>query len=378
MNTCPYQQKCGGCSLRHLSIKEYQAYKAYKFTALVKQLQRSKDSTTDFIFIDDGMRRRCELDFKLIKGKLFLGFNATQSHELVDIHTCPSLTLLINQNLPHIRNFLAELCQIKISTKKKNKLITENIIGGSIHITNADNGLDVLIKTNTPFNLEHRILTCDFVNSQPDIVRISMQMQNKIPEIIVEKVAPIINMNNAAVNIPPGAFLQASFDGQKALADTVKEYIGNVNGNIADLFCGIGTFSYYLSDNIKNKITAVDSAFELISEFQKNINRLVLPNIKIVQRNLFKYPLDTQELSNFDIIIFDPPRAGAKAQITKICELNSADKPQKIIAISCNPHTFVNDAVMLAENGYNLNAITMIDQFVYNKHFELVALFERI
>lgn len=103
----------------------------------------------------------------------------------------------------------------------------------------------------------------------------------------------------------------------------------------------------------------------------------MLPNIKIVRKNLFKYPLDANELKEFDIVVFDPPRAGAKAQVEQISAMPMADKPQKIVAVSCNPHTFVNDANNLIEGGYYLKEITMVDQFVYARHFELVALFEK-
>lgn len=50
--------------------------------------------------------------------------------------------------------------------------------------------------------------------------------------------------------------------------------------------------------------------------------------------------------------------------------------PHKIIAVSCNPHTFVNDANMLIEAGYKIKEITIVDQFIYSPHAELVALFE--
>ncbi|MBQ4400145.1 MAG: RNA methyltransferase, partial [Alphaproteobacteria bacterium] len=46
--------------------------------------------------------------------------------------------------------------------------------------------------------------------------------------------------------------------------------------------------------------------------------------------------------------------------------------------ISCNPHTFINDAATLIFGGYKLTEITMVDQFVFTEHFELVALFEKI
>jgi 23S rRNA (uracil1939-C5)-methyltransferase len=127
--------------------------------------------------------------------------------------------------------------------------------------------------------------------------------------------------------------------------------------------------------NIRNKITAIDSSAELLNGFRQTVNALMLPNIEIVQKNLFKYPLDETELRDFAAVVFDPPRSGAAAQVQKLANMPPSEKPQKIIAVSCNPHTFINDANVLIAGGYEIKEMTMVDQFVYAKHFELVALF---
>ena len=153
------------------------------------------------------------------------------------------------------------------------------------------------------------------------------------------------------------------------------KYIGEHKGRIADLFCGIGTFSYPLCRNQDNKITAIDSSPELLEGFKQSVNRNQIKNVKIEARNLFKYPLDEQELSQLDIVVFDPPRDGAATQVKNLADCSNA--PQIVVAVSCNPHTFVNDANTLIDGGYTLKEITMVDQFIYSGHTELVALFEK-
>ena len=144
-----------------------------------------------------------------------------------------------------------------------------------------------------------------------------------------------------------------------------------------DLFCGIGTFSYPLSLNIKNKITAVDSSKEALGAFNDTVKSAVIPNISVVCKNLFKYPLSGDELKGYDIVVFDPPRAGAGAQMKEIAKLEENTRPQKIVAVSCNPETFVTDANILLDCGYNIKEITIVDQFIYSPHAEVVALFEK-
>lgn len=375
---CKYQQICGGCPLRKFSTEEYRNYKISKFEYVISKLKQLNIKQNAPIFIEDGNRRRAEMTFQYHKGKIILGFNAPQSHQIIDVETCPSLTEDINLFLPELRSFLHRFCAIKQNQKVKNKIVTTSITSGDIFITQADNGIDILIKITNKAGLEHRMEISDFVNNTPNVIRVSISTGNALPETIAEKLKPFIKISDREVFIPSGTFLQPSTAGQQTLIDLVMRYIGNDTGNIADLFCGVGTFSYPLSQNVKNKITAIDSSEELLSGFKQTINKLMIPNIEILQKNLFKYPLDEEELKKFDIIVFDPPRAGAKAQVEKISAMNDADKPHKVIAISCNPHTFINDADTLISSNYRIKEITFVDQFVYTEHFELVAFFERI
>jgi 23S rRNA (uracil1939-C5)-methyltransferase len=169
--------------------------------------------------------------------------------------------------------------------------------------------------------------------------------------------------------------LQPSTEGQNVLGNLVLGYMKNIKGNIADLFCGVGTFSYLLADIDKVKIVAIDSSEELLKGFTTSLNRNQITNIKIKNKNLFKYPLDENELKDFDAILFDPPRAGAKSLCEKLA--TAPQKPAILVAVSCNPNTFLNDAKILISGGYRLKEVTMVDQFIYSNHSELVAFFTK-
>lgn len=376
--SCPYQNICGGCPLRTMPVDAYRQYKTARFEQIASMIAQEHITFGAPMFVNDGCRRRAEMTFQYKKGRIILGFNTAQSHNIADVENCMALTDGINAVLPKVREFLQRFCDIKTTQKIKTKFVSSQITQGEIWLTEVANGIDVLLEINDKISLEHRMEICDFANAAPEIVRISAGVKNQTPEKIVEKTKPQIDICAHKVFVPAGTFLQASQEGQNALTKLVLQYMGNLSGNIADLFCGVGTFSYPLSANIKNKITAIDSSAELLNAFRQTVNFLTIPNIKIEQKNLFKYPLDVTELKIFDAVVFDPPRAGAKAQIAQIAMMNEADKPQKIVAVSCNPHTFVNDANTLVQNGYYLKEMTLVDQFVFAEHFELVACFEKI
>jgi 23S rRNA (uracil1939-C5)-methyltransferase len=90
-------------------------------------------------------------------------------------------------------------------------------------------------------------------------------------------------------------------------------------------------------------------------------------------RDLFRRPLQADELKRFDAVVIDPPRPGAKAQAEALAKC----AVPKVVYVSCNPASFARDARILADGGYRLTRAQPIDQFVWSPHTELVATFER-
>lgn len=376
--SCPYQDSCGGCTLRSLGEPEYRRQKIAAFEAVLQRLHQTGISQGNPVFIGDSTRRRASLAFIYKRSVLTFGFNEAKSSNLVDIVSCPLLTPAINAVLPAIRNLLAEICAAGRRQKKGKKVLRQPIASGDVFICETFNGIDIVLEYDVPLELPHRMAIFEAAQNSPEIIRISHRRKvNDSAEPVVEKAKPYNQIGGHDIYIPAGTFLQPSIAGEQALTSLVLKYLGNTGGNIADLFCGVGTFSYVLASDINNKITAVDSSPELLKGFQETINKNMIPNIKILQRNLFKYPLADKELSGFDAIVFDPPRAGASAQIAEVVKLAPEGRPGKIIAVSCNPHTFVNDANALLDNGYRLQEITLVDQFTYSNHSEAVALFTK-
>lgn len=376
---CEFQDRCGGCVHRHLSEKEYQNRKRAEVSYILQNLETHDFKFAEPVFIGDGTRRRASFAFEHKKGQLILGFNQHKSDTVVDVKSCALLTPKINDNLENIRQMLLAICEIAVPVMKKNKQVGVNKLDhGDVLITQAANGLDVVLEFAAELNLDYRMTLFEQSQSYTDIIRIShRQKELDKPETIIEKTKPFIDIAGYEVYIPAGTFLQASDASEQALIKLVMGYLGDTQGKIADLFCGVGTFSYPLSRHLNNKILAVDSSPVLLEGFQFSINKNMIPNITLKDKNLFKYPLDEKELKNFAAIVIDPPRAGAAPQMQKLIALNAEERPTKIISVSCNPHSFVKDANVLINGGYHLQEITLVDQFIYSNHSELVALFTK-
>ena len=377
--SCPYADRCGGCVSRQKTVDEYQKSKEKNFRQILAQIKAENFEFGKPIFVPDGTRRRASMAFLRKKGKVVLGFNEEASKNIVDCETCALLTPKLNEVLPFIKNLLNEICAMPFKTKKKGKKPVQTYLeGGDVWLCEADNGIDVVLEFDAELELDHRMVIFEQAQTSESVIRISHRRKpDNEAEPIVEKNAPYIKIADTFVYIPAGTFLQPSKAGEQALVALVLKYLGETTGKIADLFCGVGTFSYPLARNVKNKIIAADSSERLLDGFRRSVNKNMISNIEILTKNLFKYPLDVKELQGFSAVVFDPPRAGAAAQVAELAAIPQSERPEKIIAVSCNPGTFVNDANKLIEGGYKLVEVTMVDQFIYSNHSELVALFTK-
>ena len=171
--------------------------------------------------------------------------------------------------------------------------------------------------------------------------------------------------------MPPGAFLQATAEGEAALAKLVLEHVGEAK-RVADLFCGIGTFALRLAE--RARVSAADSEAAAVKALQQAAAKTGgLKPVEAATRDLFRRPFMAAELKGFDAVVFDPPRQGAEAQAR---ELVKSAVPL-VVAVSCDATTFARDARILVDGGYKLVGVTPVDQFRYSFHVEMVGKFEK-
>jgi 23S rRNA (uracil1939-C5)-methyltransferase len=173
------------------------------------------------------------------------------------------------------------------------------------------------------------------------------------------------------VRLPPGAFLQATAGAEAALTAFVSEAAAGA-GRIADLYCGVGTFTFRLAEIAP--VYAVDAAAPAIQALAGAV--ATAPGLKGIvaeARDLTRRPVLAEELKKVDVAVFDPPRAGAAEQTAELAR----SKVSRVIAVSCNPATFVRDARKLVDAGFRLERLLPVDQFLWSSHVELAAVFQR-
>lgn len=353
---CPHFGTCGGCTLQHMSEN---AYRDFKLSVLQKAIPAElRPFGYDApVFVPARTRRR--VSFALLwNGKLRrFGLNEAGSSRIVSVETCVQLVPELEKLILPLRKFLTE-GGLPFGAKKG---------VGDVSVLWADNGADILFTLPFSPDLQWRRALSDF-GTAVSAARISWRRsERESAESLFVARPPVLNVCGFTLKPPAGCFLQPDKEGEAALQEKVREYAGKAK-KIVDLFCGAGTFSLALLEK-KRKIYGVDNAAEALSALQSASEG----RIATETRDLFRTPLFSDELDAYDAVIFDPPRAGAKAQAEQIA-LSSVPV---VVAVSCNPSTFARDAEILARGGYVMKRLTPVDQFVYSPHIELVALFEK-
>jgi 23S rRNA (uracil1939-C5)-methyltransferase len=120
------------------------------------------------------------------------------------------------------------------------------------------------------------------------------------------------------------------------------------------------------------KVDAFDSDRRAIGALEEGAKHATgLKPISARVRDLFREPLSARELAQYDVVVFDPPRAGAAEQAERLAKSNVP----LVISVSCSAATLARDARLLIDGGYEMGPITPVDQFLYSPHVELIAVF---
>jgi 23S rRNA (uracil1939-C5)-methyltransferase len=352
---CPHFGLCGGCALQHWSLEPYLAWKQDQ----VRQALAHRGLETQIaapIACTPASRRRLALHARSGPKGPLLGFKERGSWTLVDITVCTIADPALVRALPALRR----LGGVFLGKPKS---------APTLHVTLTLSGIDVDVtgvegagKGPSP---AVRAAVAEAAGAG-DFARVTQS-----GEILYQVRQPVVRFGPATVALPPGGFLQASARAETTMAALA---VGAVAGakRIADLFCGAGAFSFPLAQVAA--VLAADSSATAIAALRSALATAQGSKPIVTEtRDLYRRPVMAVELKKIDAVVFDPPRAGAEAQVTEI----AGSKVGVVVGVSCNPVTFARDARILVDAGFRLESVTPVDQFLWSPHIELVGVFRR-
>jgi len=348
---CRHFTHCGGCALQHLEREAYLAWKRESVTAAFAA-RGIEAQVSHVVSVGLGARRRATFSARRSGRGVVLGFYEAKGHEIVDLHECPVTASAIVRALPGLKRLIEPFTAQKVPLR--------------LTVTLAANGLDVAIEDlpgelgpDARERLAHEAAACK-------LARVTLA-----GDTLYQSTVPAVRFGEANVVLPPRAFLQAAPAAEAEMVRLVVSALGGAR-RIADLFSGLGTFTFPLAKGAP--VLAVDGDKQAIGALQSAAKRT--PGLKPIEtkvRDLFREPLSPKELESFDAVVLDPPRAGAAAQAAALV----GSRVVTIAAVSCNPATLARDARILIDGGFKLERVTPVDQFLYSPHVEAVAVLRR-
>jgi 23S rRNA (uracil1939-C5)-methyltransferase len=353
---CPHFTVCGGCGLQHLSTEPYYRLRERIAREAVERAGYHGARIEPAVRIGPASRRRAELKVTVSDSGVRLGFYGRKSHAVVDVRSCPLLE-------PELERILTPL-----------RLLCGDLRGGrlleSAKLTAADTGIDLVLTAKAGLNPTDAPALFAFAETN-DLARVSWKSGGGVTEVVSR--GPVQALFAAvSVDLPPGAFLQATRLGLSSITELILAEIRSP-ARVADLYAGCGAYSFPLAA-LPCRV-AVFEGDEAMAEAARAAARRfgMAGTVAVERRDLFRSPVEAGRLRAFDAVVVNPPRNGAEPQVAAVAESGAP----LVIMVSCNPRTLERDAKQLKTGGYRLERLVPVDQFFWSAHIESVAVFRR-
>ena len=183
--------------------------------------------------------------------------------------------------------------------------------------------------------------------------------------------------------VRPSGFWQTHVRGAEVLANAVLAAAAFGAGEagagraVMELYSGAGLFSVPLARAVgaSGRVVTLEgdegavrdagenlAAFDWVDAFAGNVDR---EGIVDLSGQLGAVP---------DVVVADPPRAGAGAEV---CEAIAATGAPRVVLVSCDPAAGARDLRALTEAGYELESLQAWDLFPHTHHVEMVSVLSR-
>ena len=347
---CPYFGRCGGCLLQHIPYEEQVRWKGEKLSRYLGLDVEVIPSPKIY-----GHRNRIDV----VISTTGIGFRRYGTwYDVVDIAVCPVFGERSARVLKSLREFIGDFKPSLYDIRKNEGflryiVIREGKFTGELMVNLVTKG--GALPEEFPEYFPYATSLYWSVNeSQSDV------SYGEIKRFWGE---PFIRerLDDVTYLIHPNSFFQTNSYQAVNLVRKVAELADGER--VLDLYSGVGTFGVYLAkrgftvEGVEINPFAVEMANE-----NAEINGV---NAKFRVGS----DRDVEDLSNYDTVIVDPPRAGLHPKlIRKILK----DAPERLIYVSCNPKTLAENLSALGEK-YRIESAVGLDMFPHTAHVEAVV-----
>ncbi|MEA3466299.1 MAG: 23S rRNA (uracil(1939)-C(5))-methyltransferase RlmD [Thermodesulfobacteriota bacterium] len=360
---CNHFDDCGGCDWQQLSYADQCNWKERLFRenclhqlspdpAVIKPLLVSPQPL--------GYRSRVQFKCRTTSSGFKLGFYRRGSHTVVDLISCHVVDPKINILMPQLRQlfddspYANQIQQIDVAVGDSG---SPRVI---VHINSGQVG-----------NF------CEWLAEHVDYLPVALFVRGdrcaRLQQIKGERDV-YLEVDDPAIMLAyaPGGFAQINLQQNRVLVELVKRSAAvGVDDTVLDLYCGMGNFALPLA-GLAKRVIGVEGYVPSIELAKSNAAKNGIENSAFYAESVEKFILSVQE--QVDVVILDPPRAGAKEAVLPLMKL----QPRRIVYVSCDQHTLMRDLKVLLEGCYQLRSIQPIDMFPQTAHTEVLAVLDRV
>lgn len=347
---CRHFTRCGACRLQHLPPALYRAFKRERVLRELCRRGLGEVPLEPLLEVPLASRRRIRLAYRRTPKQVVLGFRRLRGHDPIDVEECPVARPELVRRLPLLRRHLAAIGAAGEA--------------GEVMLCEMANGVELVLRFPLTPSLGDRERLAALAE-ELDLARVAVAGPAGVEPVVVRR-EPVLVLGSFRVAVPPGAFLQPTWESERLLGDFVGRWLAR-GDRVADLYAGLGALTLPHAARLRRLVLMEEHA-ACIAALRRALGNSAV--VGAVRRDLERRPLLAEE-GPWDVLVLNPPRRGAWAQVR---ELDPGWAP-RLLYVSCNPATFARDARALCARGYRLVQLTPLDQFPFSAEVELMAVF---
>ena len=374
---CPLYKKCGGCQIQNLSYERQLSFKQVKVIKLLGRYHR----VSEIIGMENPYhyRNKVQAAFGQRGGEIISGVYQSSTHNIVPVDSCLIEDQKADEIIVTIRKLLKSFKlkafnDVSMKGFLRHVLIKRGFRSGEIMV--------VLVTAQMEFPKENQFVNA-LLSRHPEITTVVQNVNNKRTSLVLGDESRVLFGNGYIeedlcgfrFRISPKAFYQINPTQTQVLYNKAIEFAGlSGEETVLDAYCGTGTIGIIASPKAK-KVIGVELNGDAVKDAKVNAQLNGVKNIEFYEDDAGRFMIKAaSKAEKYDVVIMDPPRAGASLDFLK-CLVSLS--PEKIIYISCNPETQSRDFSYLTRKGYKVKKIQPVDMFPHTEHVETVALLVR-
>lgn len=373
---CEIFDKCGGCKFLNI---EYHKQLENKDKALQKLFHNVIDRKTKIYGII-GMknpynyRNKGKYVLGNINRKYKMGLYEEGTHRIVNTTKCALHSEMINEVASYVFELIKKYKLVPYNEDTKHGLVRHLIIRYGI---NTNEIMIIFVTTNAKIS-KRELIVKDIIERYPNVKTIVQNINEKESSAVLGDKNYKLYGNGYIVDklgelkfkISPLSFYQVNPVQTKVLYSKAIEF-AELTGDeiIYDLYSGIGTISLFASKHVK-EVIGIESVKDAVKDAIQNAKLNNIGNAKFLTGRVENVlPEMIKREKKADVIFVDPPRIGLdKNAIETLLSVRA----KKIIYISCNPESLVQDLKKL-KSQYKILKIQPVDMFPQTSHVETVV-----